>query len=671
VDIKTLHPFGRYRLVGVLASGGMARLVLALMTGVDGFSRVVAVKQVLPHLVRSTEFVDMFLKEAHLAAKLDHPNIVRIHELGQIAGQYFISMEYLPAEDLARIIMRSRKVRHWVPIAPALTIVQHVCEALQFAHDLEDDSGKRLGLVHRDISPSNILVTYHGIAKLADFGIAKATAIAGDMETRAGVFKGKFAYASPEQVRGQDVDSRSDVFSLGIVLWELLTLRRLFKREHEAATVHAVVHGEIPPLKSIRPETPALLEKVVAKALAREPGDRFQTAMQLHDAIDDVLRKSGASASPKQLRDWLTELFGDERASLKKSIAQGRGLEADGNDGRVILRADQAAILGLKPIGSQEAEAMHSVVSGEPEEAADTGGSGSAAPAPKPRKVSRAGPVSKPQRSISNPTVIDVNASSAAIRSTWSMDVAPGEHNTSSDVPASREFPVFRDIPSPSSSSPGIVPPSPFSIPPSDSGSWGSFSGSGSHTAPVEVSWPRSVSRKMQTRGILIGALAGCLIFTGFAYFVTRGHETKAGPVGAMPQLAIASDPNGASISLDGKATGQITPARLRNLPTKKLIKVRLLHEGYAPYEEEIEVPPASEVPLNKFVKMKKLVRAVIQAQKGEIPVLDGKTVDVNVPIEVPVGRHDFKLLKEGKTVRSKQITVDDKPGQTIDIGDD
>jgi eukaryotic-like serine/threonine-protein kinase len=345
--VSNAHLFGKYRLLGILASGGMARLYLAVMTGIDGFSRVVALKQVLPHLAESREFINMFLNEARLAAKLDHPNIVRIYELGEIDGQYFISMEYLPGEDLTKIVNKSRKKKQWIPVNVAAAIVQATADALQCAHDLGDETGKPLGLVHRDVSLSNVIVTYHGLPKLADFGIAKATAIP-SVATRAGTFKGKFAYSAPEQVTAKEVDARTDVFALGIVLWELLTIRRLFKRESDAATIRAVEEAEVPAVSSIRSDVPKEIDRITLKALAKKPKDRFQSANEMSDALEEVLVKLGSQSPAKLLSKWLASLFGEETANTKKSVAQGR-LDLNG-DPDLPLPAPQAALIGLSPV---------------------------------------------------------------------------------------------------------------------------------------------------------------------------------------------------------------------------------------------------------------------------------------------------------------------------------
>src|SRR5262245_18293462 len=212
-------PFGNYRLVRRIARGGMAEVFLARHLGMEGFERRVAIKRILPHLSEAEEFKSMFLDEARLAAQLTHPNIVHIYDFGRVDEYYFIGMEFVDGVDLGRLIRHARN--RPVPFEFAARIFSDVCSGLHYAHNAVDGEGRPLGLVHRDVTPQNVLVTYDGVVKLVDFGIAKAAWQAG--RTRPGVVKGKFAYMSPEQVEGRRLDGRSDVFSAGICLYELIT----------------------------------------------------------------------------------------------------------------------------------------------------------------------------------------------------------------------------------------------------------------------------------------------------------------------------------------------------------------------------------------------------------------------------------------------------------------
>jgi serine/threonine-protein kinase len=315
---------GKYRLIGMMNAGGMAELFLALQAGLEGFTKVVALKRVLPHLATSQGFIDMFLDEARLAARLDHANIVRIYDFGEANGRYYLAMEYLPGEDLTRVCSQARKTGQRIPVDLAACIISNAAAGLHFAHELTGEDGKPMGLVHRDATPSNIIVTYYGAVKMVDFGVAKTSGKV--HQTLSGQVKGKLSYLSPEQVQGEDVDRRTDVFCLGIVLWELLTGRKLFSRADAASAVAAVLHEAPPPPSALRPDVPPELDAIVLKALAKAPAERFQTAGDLEDALDSYFALRSGRPTAKHLAAFLEGLFGKERADAKRGIAQGRDL---------------------------------------------------------------------------------------------------------------------------------------------------------------------------------------------------------------------------------------------------------------------------------------------------------------------------------------------------------
>lgn len=315
---------GKYRLIGMMNSGGMAELFLALQAGLEGFTKVVALKRVLPHLATSQSFIEMFLDEARLAARLDHANIVRIYDFGEANGRYYLAMEYLPGEDVARVVAQARKTGQRIPVDIAASIISGAAAGLHFAHELTGEDGEPLGLVHRDATPSNIIVTYYGAVKMVDFGVAKTE---GKLhQTTVGQVKGKMSYLAPEQVQGDNIDRRADVFCLGIVLWEMLTGRKLFSRDSPVAAVNAVLNDQPPAPSMLRPDVPPDLDAIVLKALAKRPEDRFQSAAELEDAIDGYFSLRSSRPTAKHLAAFLEGLFGKERADAKRSIAQGRDL---------------------------------------------------------------------------------------------------------------------------------------------------------------------------------------------------------------------------------------------------------------------------------------------------------------------------------------------------------
>jgi serine/threonine protein kinase len=295
---------GRYQLVRHLASGGMADLWLARATGIEGFERHVAIKRIRKEQARDGRFVQMFLDEARLAASLHHNNIATVHDIGQTQGEYFFAMEWVHGEDLRKILMHASAREQHLPIEHVMTIVLAATAALHYAHEHKSQ------IVHRDVSPANIIVGYDGNVKVVDFGIAKAAHRT--KETQSGALKGKVAYMSPEQCVGQPVDRRSDIFSLGIVLYELVTVRRLFKAANDFLTMSAIIHGDIPPPSTIRPGVPREIEAIIMKALSPEPADRFRTAEEMRTALERFCVANHIRTSSTVLADYMRAMFGQK-----------------------------------------------------------------------------------------------------------------------------------------------------------------------------------------------------------------------------------------------------------------------------------------------------------------------------------------------------------------------
>jgi serine/threonine protein kinase len=310
--VKNPVKFGKYYLLERISVGGMAEVFKAKSFGEAGFERLVAVKRILPSIAEDQEFIAMFVDEAKLAVQLTHPNIAQIFELGKVAETYFIALEYVGGKDLRAIFERAKKRGETVPVPMACYLVMKLCEGLDYAHNKKDAAGRALELVHRDVSPQNILVSYDGDVKLIDFGIAKAASKSS--KTQAGILKGKFGYMSPEQVRGLQVDRRSDVFAVGICLYELLTMERLFVGESDFSTLEKVRNVEIMPPTSYNRKVPDELEAIVLKALAKHPEDRYRTAMDLHDDLQSFMYTSGNFFARKDLSAYQHRLFAEEIA---------------------------------------------------------------------------------------------------------------------------------------------------------------------------------------------------------------------------------------------------------------------------------------------------------------------------------------------------------------------
>lgn len=308
----------RYELIGEIASGGMATVYLARLSGVGGFRRFVAMKRLHPHLANEGDFVQMFLDEARLAAGIHHPNVVPILEVGASPVGYYLVMEYIEGDTLARLLARAAGRGLRLPLAISLRVMIDALQGLHAAHELRDDQGKLVGLVHRDVSPQNILVGIDGVARITDFGVARAeTRLSG---TRVGQLKGKLAYMAPEQAAGENLDRRADVFSSAIVLWETLAGKRLFKADNEAATLSRVVNHPIPELKSIVHQMSGELSAAVMRGLERVPERRYPTCAAFAEAIEAAATGRDGIATSRDLAAYVKEVLGDEVEQQREAV---------------------------------------------------------------------------------------------------------------------------------------------------------------------------------------------------------------------------------------------------------------------------------------------------------------------------------------------------------------
>ncbi|HLL24467.1 MAG TPA: serine/threonine-protein kinase [Kofleriaceae bacterium] len=298
-----------YEVLGKLASGGMAEIFLARSVSPSGVSRYCVLKRILPALAEDPTFVRMFLDEARLAATLRHSNIAQVFDIGRLGSSYFFSMEYVHGETVRSLIRDARASGDHVPLHVVLTIAGGIAAGLHHAHTRVGEDGKPLGIVHRDVSPSNLMVSYEGAVKVVDFGVAKARTAR--HKTEAGQVKGKVRYLSPEQARGGDViDRRSDLFSLGIVLWEMLTGERLYRRPNDFETMHAIILEPPLPPSRLRPDIPPDVDAIALQLLAKDPDKRYQSA----DAVAEAIERSACAAnvllSASRLESYMVQRFG-------------------------------------------------------------------------------------------------------------------------------------------------------------------------------------------------------------------------------------------------------------------------------------------------------------------------------------------------------------------------
>jgi eukaryotic-like serine/threonine-protein kinase len=325
------YRFGKYTLLAKLAQGGMGEVFVALLSGAAGFEKLVVIKRILPHLAEDPRFIQMFLAEAKLTASLAHPNICQVFELGDFDGDYYLAMEYLEGVSVSRMV--KKRVHRGLDMRMATGIACQALEGLQFAHRFRAPGGGLVGVIHRDMSPSNVFVTSAGLVKVLDFGVAK---VSHHHKTTVTGLKGKYPYMAPEQIRGMDVDGRSDLFSVGVVLFEAVTGEPLFHRENDFATLQAIVNNERPRPSDLRTDVPLALEEVIERSLRPQREERFASAREMGEALIRAMAPLGGVASSAELADFLrrecAQELDEERARIDRASDHlrdltGRGVE--------------------------------------------------------------------------------------------------------------------------------------------------------------------------------------------------------------------------------------------------------------------------------------------------------------------------------------------------------
>jgi serine/threonine protein kinase len=335
--------FGKYTLLAKLATGGMAEIFLARMKGVAGFEKQVVIKKILPQYADDEQFVAMFLDEARIAARINHPNVCQVYELGEVDNQYFLAMEYLEGVPLTTVLRRITKDGRMPDLRLVSALVVQACEGLHNAHELKDLDGQPIGVVHRDVSPQNLFVTVDGTVKVLDFGIAKAQGASA--KTRTGTVKGKYAYMSPEQLRGEALDRRSDVFALGVVLFESVTGRRLFHRETDYLIFKAITDEPIPSVRELRQDLPPALAMTIHKALSRNRDERTATARQLGQGVAKSMEPYGGLLSQLAIAELIESTFAEDIAKAREKITAALN-ESNKLDSEEVPRVDLGSNVG-------------------------------------------------------------------------------------------------------------------------------------------------------------------------------------------------------------------------------------------------------------------------------------------------------------------------------------
>jgi tRNA A-37 threonylcarbamoyl transferase component Bud32 len=389
IDEMIGRQVGRYRIVRHLASGGMAELFIARQEAMGGFEKEIVVKILQGKYAENPRVVQMFLDEARLAAKLNHQSIVHVYDVADDGGMKYIAMEYIRGETLTDIVRRGLSVGRYIPLEHAVHVVRQTAAGLGYAHSAHDLEGKQLRIVHRDVSPTNILVTMEGQTKIVDFGIAR---VQDELRDEAGVRPGKASYMSPEQVRGEGVDYRSDIFSLGIILYEIALGQRLFRGPADTV-MKRILEETIPPPTAIKRDFPPALEQIVMRALEKRPEDRYQSAEQMRVDLEEFLADEGLRTGSRRMALYMKDIFppqgGTPAPGVPAAAEGGLPLEARVRDDSEELDFDRRAPLSLRfEAAAPEDEGAPRYPAPIPAE--DAPGRVAAAPAPQPANASNA-----------------------------------------------------------------------------------------------------------------------------------------------------------------------------------------------------------------------------------------------------------------------------------------
>lgn len=625
--------YGEYRLLKKVAQGGMAEIFLAQ----DKRGQICAIKRILPHLAHEESFIRMFIDEARIVSHLDHPNIAGVKDQGKVDGYYFIAMEFVQGHSLLAVSERAKSMKIPLPRGLLSYVVAELLGGLACAHAARDNKGRHLGIVHRDVTPQNVLISYDGEVKLIDFGVAKARARL--TQTEAGFTKGKLSYMSPEQARGEELDGRSDLFSVGIILHEITTNSRLFNKEGPGGILGAIVNDPIPPPSLRAKDYPKELEAVVMKGLDKDLNRRWQSAEEMKEALLRYAKKEKPAPSAARLKDLIHDLFGDPESQRWIDEAQATSAPTPPHvqthavlrDGSI--KVSKSAIPATKPPPQAEREES------------DT------------RKVDDETRMLRPEYEL-KPQKSKVERK---------LEI------TSPGVPA-LEMPIDQDRPVPEPTVPFRVRLARYLL---------------ALSLDLRVSWREH--RLRWVLGILGASAAVFLVFgvwtgaVGAAWVwlsgaaegvkalrASSGVTDEVVDAGLMPTvLRLSSDPPGAAILIDGVGVGTVTPADLPDLPTGRPLAVELSLLGYRSKKQNVTLFLGQGVREMSLALERQVGEVQVESDPPEAAVyVNGKKTELLTPAKVsglaagvPV---TIKVSKKGRVSASKVVVPGDDQVRSV-----
>ncbi|MCC6272172.1 MAG: serine/threonine protein kinase [Deltaproteobacteria bacterium] len=515
------RPFGHYFILEKIAQGGMAEIFKGLTYDFSGLKKFIVIKRILPHIAVNKDFIKMLIDEAKIAVKLSHGNIAQTFDLGKVADDYFIVMEYVDGRTISQIYKKTVEYKTFIPIPISAYVVSEICNGLDYMHRRKDENGRSLEIVHRDISPQNVILTESGNVKIVDFGVAKAAFKLSEMER--GVLKGKFAYMSPEQTEGKNIDFRSDIFSTGVVLWEMLTGRRLFKKKSNPETIEAVQAMTVFPPSAYRNEIPSDLDEIVMRALERDPQRRYAAAADISLDLTKFLLRHYPEFKPTQVGDFLKEIFDNEEKTgdlyqektMREELTVRERVRREGMEEEVPDVAEDTMI-----VDPQELD-FHSIF-----------------------------------EEIDVEELSDITRAIGLGETSYTGAVPPV---TFSEDSSSQEEEITGDLEEPAVPSP---PPA--------------RDGGPSRAAPIHApEAPQTVRRR---RELLVVPLVLLLLLAAVALY----HFLLSSAPGG---LKLVFHPGDAKLTLDGKEVAGSPPIHLPNLPGRRRTALRLEREGFETLE--------------------------------------------------------------------------------------